>query len=124
MSDYYRDRCRHGGILSNTFIDFWWNRQVVSNQYGLPGRAARKWGPDTIEGDKSPEELERSRNDQRIDNVNNRFYDDQYYASREYDMQDIQVPLLSVGNWGGILLHLRGQSCAQVPLSVNLRTLC
>lgn len=30
MSDYYRDRCRHGGILSNTFIDFWWNRQVNS----------------------------------------------------------------------------------------------
>ena len=28
MSDYYRDRCRHGGILSNTFISFWWNRQV------------------------------------------------------------------------------------------------
>lgn len=28
MSDYYRDRCRHGGILSNTFINFWWNRQV------------------------------------------------------------------------------------------------
>jgi putative CocE/NonD family hydrolase len=24
MSDYYRDRCRHGGILSNKFIDFWW----------------------------------------------------------------------------------------------------
>ncbi|KAK1029950.1 hypothetical protein LTS16_019280 [Friedmanniomyces endolithicus] len=22
MSDYYRDRCRHGGILSNAFIDF------------------------------------------------------------------------------------------------------
>ena len=31
MSDYYRDRCRHGGILSNTFIDFWWNRQVSKN---------------------------------------------------------------------------------------------
>jgi putative CocE/NonD family hydrolase len=28
MSDYYRDRCRHGGIYSNTFIKFWWNRQV------------------------------------------------------------------------------------------------
>lgn len=28
MSDYYRDRCRHGGILSNTFIKFWWDRQV------------------------------------------------------------------------------------------------
>lgn len=31
MSDYYRDRCRHGGILSDSFIRFWWNRQVVSN---------------------------------------------------------------------------------------------
>lgn len=28
MSDYYRDRCRHGGILSSTFIAWWWNRQV------------------------------------------------------------------------------------------------
>lgn len=28
MSDYYRDRCRHGGIFSNTFISWWWNRQV------------------------------------------------------------------------------------------------
>jgi putative CocE/NonD family hydrolase len=108
MSDYYRDRCRHGGILSNVFIDFWWNRQVVSNQYGLPGRAARRWGPDTIEGDRTPEQLAESRNDQRIDNVNNHFYDDHYYASRAYDMKNIEVPLLSVGNWGGILLHLRG----------------
>lgn len=28
MSDYYRDRCRHGGIYSNTFVKFWWDRQV------------------------------------------------------------------------------------------------
>lgn len=34
MSDYYRDRCRHGGILSNAFIKFWWDRQVVTNHYG------------------------------------------------------------------------------------------
>lgn len=33
MSDYYRDRCRHGGILSNHFIRFWWDRQVITNQY-------------------------------------------------------------------------------------------
>ncbi|KAL1965786.1 hypothetical protein VTN77DRAFT_5107 [Rasamsonia byssochlamydoides] len=108
MSDYYRDRCRHGGILSNAFIDFWWNRQVVSNQYGRPGRAARNWGPDTIEGDLSEEELERNRRDQNVDNANNRFRDDLYYASKEYSLEDIQVPLLSVANWGGILLHLRG----------------
>jgi predicted acyl esterase len=108
MSDYYRDRCRHGGIFSNKFINFWWNRQVVSNQYGLPGRAARNWGPDCLEGDISDEEREKNRQDQNIDNLNNKFRDDEYYASKEYDMGDIQVPLLSVANWGGILLHLRG----------------
>ncbi|KAF2768446.1 putative hydrolase, CocE/NonD family [Teratosphaeria nubilosa] len=108
MSDYYRDRCRHGGILSNAFIDFWWNRQVITNQYGKPGRAKSNWGPDTIEGDLSEAEREQQRNDQRTDNRNNHFRDDVYYASKEYDMFDITVPLLSVANWGGILLHLRG----------------
>ena len=108
MSDYYRDRCRHGGILSNAFIKFWWNRQVITNQYGRPGRAASNWGIDTIEGDLSEEEREANRNDQNHDNLVNRFRDDSYYASKEYDMGDIKVPLLSVANWGGILLHLRG----------------
>ena len=108
MSDYYRDRCRHGGILSNAFIKFWWNRQVITNQYGRPGRAASNWGPDTIEGDLSEEELAANRRDQTIDNRVHRFRDEPYYASKEYDMNDIEVPLLSVGNWGGILLHLRG----------------
>ncbi|KAF4962160.1 hypothetical protein FSARC_9734 [Fusarium sarcochroum] len=108
MSDYYRDRCRHGGILSNAFIKFWWNRQVITNQYGRPGRSARNWGPDTIEGDLPEEELEANRQDQTKDNQVNRFRDESYYASKEYDMGDIEVPLLSVGNWGGILLHLRG----------------
>ncbi|RXG42823.1 hypothetical protein VDGE_09808 [Verticillium dahliae] len=108
MSDYYRDRCRHGGILSNSFIKFWWNRQVITNQYGRPGRSARNWGPDTIEGDLEEEELAANRRDQNTDNRDNKFRDDPYYASKEYDMGDIEVPLLSVGNWGGILLHLRG----------------
>lgn len=128
MSDYYRDRCRHGGILSNTFINFWWNRQVncpsflhprlvggvsyyvqvITNQYGRPGRAARNWGPDTIEGDLSEEELKKNCRDQIVDNANNRFLDDEYYASKDFDLKDIQVPILSVANWGGIHLHLRG----------------
>ncbi|KAH6649275.1 Alpha/Beta hydrolase protein [Chaetomium tenue] len=108
MSDYYRDRCRHGGILSNAFIKFWWNRQVITNQYGRPGRAASNWGPDTIEGDLSEEELAANRQDQTIDNQKHLYRDEVYYASKEYDMGDIEVPLLSVGNWGGILLHLRG----------------
>ncbi|KAK4502777.1 hypothetical protein PRZ48_006203 [Zasmidium cellare] len=108
MSDYYRDRCRHGGILSNTFIDFWWNRQVVVNQYGRGGRSARNWGSDTIEGTLDEEELRANCHDQRVENETNRFMDDEYYASRDFHLSDIEVPLLSVGNWGGILLHLRG----------------
>ncbi|KAH7146513.1 X-Pro dipeptidyl-peptidase protein-like protein [Dactylonectria macrodidyma] len=108
MSDYYRDRCRHGGIFSNEFIRFWWNRQVITNQYGRPGRAASNWGEDTIEGDLTPEELIANSRDQNIDNEKNRFRDDEYYASKEYNLEDVEVPVLSVANWGGILLHLRG----------------
>lgn len=108
MSDYYRDRCRHGGILSNQFITFWWNRQVITNQYGRPGRSGANWGPDTIEGDLSDEEREKNRRDQTIDNVQNHFRDDEYYATKDFNLEDIKVPLLSVANWGGILLHLRG----------------
>jgi predicted acyl esterase len=40
--------------------------------------------------------------------VNNRFRDDDYYATKDFDLADVKVPLLSVANWGGILLHLRG----------------
>ncbi|EKV07622.1 Hydrolase, CocE/NonD family, putative [Penicillium digitatum] len=123
MSDYYRDRCRHGGILSNAFIKFWWDRQVVSNQYGLAGRAARNWGPDTIEGDLSEEELVANRNDQNVDNLRNRFRDDPYYSSKEYNMEDIKVPLLSVANWGGILLHLRGNVMGYLNAGSDLKYL-
>ncbi|KAH8879512.1 X-Pro dipeptidyl-peptidase protein-like protein [Thozetella sp. PMI_491] len=108
MSDYYRDRVRHGGILSNTFISWWWNRQVVSNQYGLGGRAAREWGPDTIEGNLSDAELEASRSDQTQDTAEHKYLDEDYYVTRQFNLEDIEVPLLSVANWGGILLHLRG----------------
>lgn len=117
MSDYYRDRCRHGGILSNKFIGFWWNRQVLVNQYGKPGRSKLTFPPDgpgargqedTIEGDLSEDVLKKNRQDQTEDNEANRFRDDDYYASKEFNLEDIQVPLLSVANWGGILLHLRG----------------
>lgn len=108
MADYYRDRVRHGGILSAGFIKFWWDRQVVTNQYGLGGRAERNWGPDPIEGVLSEDKLVQNRQDQTIDTLKYRFRDEDYYASKEFNLADIEVPLLSVANWGGILLHLRG----------------
>ncbi|KAF4975252.1 hypothetical protein FDECE_18590, partial [Fusarium decemcellulare] len=100
MSDYYRDRCRHGGILSNNFIKFWWNRQVVANQYGRPrdeeivldaktggqGPKRPKSSPESLEGNLSPEERAQNRQDQTVDNRLYRFRDEEYYASKEYDM--------------------------------------
>jgi hypothetical protein len=72
---------------------------VVSNQYGLAGRTARKWGLDSLEGNLSTEELEQNRADQTIDTAKNEFRDQEYFKSRDYDLEDIQVPILSVANW-------------------------
>src|ERR1700739_5102294 len=53
-SDYYRDLCRHGGILSD-FLNSWHPRQVASVQHGVGSRGARSVvtgepvaGPDTV----------------------------------------------------------------------------
>lgn len=81
---------------------------MITNQYGRPGRAARRWGDDTLEGDLPEDELRKNCHDQTMENASNHFLDDDYYASRDYDFKDIKVPLLSVANWGGITLHLRG----------------
>jgi predicted acyl esterase len=53
----------------------------------------------------------------------NRFLDDEYYATKDYDMNDIKVPILSVGNWGGILLHLRGNVEGYMNAGSSLRYL-
>lgn len=102
MSDYYRDRVRHGGILSNTFVARWWNRQVITNQYGLGGREARKWGDDTLEGDLPVDVLEANRRDQTIDTAKYRYRDEDYFASKDFNLEDIEVPLLSIANWVGL----------------------
>lgn len=116
MSDYYRDRVRHGGILSNNFIAFWWNRQVVSYQYGLEGRSkpregliggkSGQWGEETLEGNLTAEELRANRQDQTIDTAKYKFRDEEYFASKEYRLEDIEVPVLSVANWVPTLLLL------------------
>jgi predicted acyl esterase len=76
-----------------------------------------------MEGDLGEEELLANRNDQNIDNANNFFRDDEYYASKEYNLQDVKVPLLSVANWGGILLHLRGNVVGYMSAGSSLKYL-
>ncbi|KAB2099348.1 hypothetical protein AG0111_0g12239 [Alternaria gaisen] len=108
LTDNYRDNARHGGILSNSFLRSWWDKQIKPHEYGVPGRAASGWCPDTIEGDLSEAERSRSRRVMLEDTRSSSFRDDEYFASKEFDLSNVQVPVLSVANWGGISLHLRG----------------
>jgi hypothetical protein len=108
-SDYYRELCRHGGILCD-FLSSWFPRQVISVQHGVGDRGLKSAvtgepvsGPETL----SEEELARNRADTPGEPKGRRLFDD-YYASRIADFSKIDVPLLSAGNWGGMGLHSRG----------------
>ncbi len=108
-SDYYRELCRHGGILSD-FLNSWHPRQVSSVQHGVGARGAKSVvtgepvaGPETL----PDTELRESRADTPGEAKRRRLHDD-YYAARSADFARIEAPLLSAGNWGGMGLHTRG----------------
>ncbi|MBI2755883.1 MAG: CocE/NonD family hydrolase [Chloroflexi bacterium] len=96
-ADVYRDFCRHGGILNNGFIESWWPVFALKTQHG-----AEKAG-----GHLSPEELAANRVDLLESARSHPLYDEHYRRSLP-DPSTIQVPFLSVGNWGAFTLHLRG----------------
>jgi len=108
-SDYYRELCRHGGILSD-FLNSWHPRQVGSVQHGVGARGAKSVvtgelvaGPETL-----PEaELAKLCADTPGEAKRRPFVDD-YYAARTADFSRIETPLLSAANWGGMGLHTRG----------------
>ena len=108
-SDYYRELARHGGILCD-FLNSWYPRQVSSVQHGVGARGARSLvtgetvaGPETL-----PEaELAKLRADTPGEAKRRHLLDD-YYAARIAKYEDIEAPLLSSGNWGGVGLHPRG----------------
>jgi len=108
-SDYYRELCRHGGILSD-FLNNWHPRQVASVQHGVGSRGAKSVvtgeyvaGPETL----PPEKLAKDCADTPGEPKRRRLFDD-YYRKRIARFEDIEAPLLSAGNWGGMGLHTRG----------------
>lgn len=108
-ADYYRDLCRHGGILSD-FLQSWHPRQVASVQHGVGERGARSVitgelvaGPETL----SKEELAGNCADTPGEPKRRVLIDD-YYRMRTADVSRIEAPLLSAANWGGMGLHPRG----------------
>jgi uncharacterized protein len=108
-SDYYRELCRHGGILSD-FLNSWHPRQVASVQHGVGTRGTKSRATDeTVAGPQTlpKNELAKNRADTPGEAKRRRLFDD-YYAARTAEFQKIEVPLLSAGNWGGMGLHTRG----------------
>ncbi len=107
--DWYRDATHQGGIMS-TFWPEWFENQVKTVQYGLGDRGfkSRVTG-DNVSGDITldNEELEKNRC-QFGDELANHQLDGPYYRERSAQYENIRVPLLSAGNWGGIGLHTRG----------------
>jgi predicted acyl esterase len=108
-ADWYRDMCRHGGILSQ-FPGWWFPRQVSNVQYGVGDRAQKSFltgrpiaGPETL----SPEERARNRVDFGAD-VKAHVWMDDWHKGRNPDWSRVTAPMLSAGNWGGHGLHLRG----------------
>ncbi|MCX2748091.1 CocE/NonD family hydrolase [Arthrobacter sp. MI7-26] len=108
-SDWYRDVSRHGGILSD-FASSWYQGQPLKIQHGTGPRGWRN--PFTGEPAAGAEELSdealvRNRQDLSI-GMREQEFDGDYYRARSGRFDDIKVPLLSAGNWGGQGMHLRG----------------
>jgi len=99
-ADMYRDFTRHGGIL-NGFVQMWSNNQRL--QHGADGSV-------------SEEERQKRRVDLYASALAHPLDDDSY---RQWlpDLSAIEVPFVSVGNWGNLLIHLRGNTEAYVQAS-------
>jgi uncharacterized protein len=93
FSDAYRDLYRHGGILNNKFIEWWWPQTLLNVQHGLG---------------KLPEAELKTNRMAVLDELRARPLSEPFYTEWVPDLSTIEVPFVSVGNWGNVGLHLRG----------------
>lgn len=110
-TDWYRDVTHHGGIYS-TFETLWYGAIAGGAQHGLGEKGGRNpitglldCGDETLD----PEELAARRVDLVRNDKAHPLLDD-YHRDRTPDWSRITAPLLSAGNWGGLGLHLRGNT--------------
>ena len=110
-ADHYRDVCYHGGIFCE-FLTNWYARGVVPMQHGYGERGQRSpltgelvTGPETL----ADQTLTSNRNDIIASAIAHPLADD-YHRARSAELEQIRVPFLSAGNWGGHALHLRGNT--------------
>lgn len=108
-ADIYRDWYRHGGILSNKFMEAWFPRQVLAVQHGNPSAPMDHWMNERSSGPASlsPAELKANYCDTAA-NARAREMDDQWYRGRSPDWSKVITPFLSAASWAGFGLHPRG----------------
>lgn len=111
-NDFYREMARHGGIKSS-FLEGWWP-WVERVQHGVGSRSFLN--PESGlhasgDHDLSSDELAANRADLPGELAQHPF-DDAWHQERTARVEDIEVPLLSATNWGGLGLHQRGNISA------------
>ncbi len=112
-ADSYRDFFRHGGILSNRFLETWYPRQILSVQHGNPAAPPDVWLTESSAGPAILSEAERDANRfATLANVRARELNDEWYQARSPDWSKVITPFLSAANWAGFGLHPRGNFAA------------
>jgi predicted acyl esterase len=108
-ADMYREWYRHGGILSNKFMEAWFPRQVLTVQHGNPKAPRDHWmnasstGPEELS-----EEVLAANYCDTLANARAREMDDGWYQERSPDWSKVITPFLSAASWAGFGLHPRG----------------
>jgi uncharacterized protein len=108
LTDFYREGTRHGGILTR-FGAAWAEHQIYTVQHGVGENGARSRvtrelvaGPPTL----TPQELAANRVE-TMEEAKRRELLDEFATARTAELERIEVPVLSAGNWAHHL-HTRG----------------
>ena len=108
-ADMYREWYRHGGILSNKFMEAWFPRQVLAVQHGNPKAPRDHWLNESSSGPAELPEQELAANYcDTLANARAREMDDAWYRDRSPDWSKVITPFLSAASWAGFGLHPRG----------------
>lgn len=112
-ADSYRDVFRHGGILSNKFLEAWYPSQVLSVQHGNPAAPLDPWLNESSSGPEKLSEAQLASNRfATLANSRAREMDDRWYQDRTPDWSKVITPFISAASWAGFGLHPRGNFAA------------
>ena len=92
-ADQYRDQVYHGGIFSMGFVANWIATHTAHHLLGRP----RSYNPDAFQPDFLYQLMQHD-------------LDSEWWRQCSARWENIDVPLYTVGNWGGFSLHLRGNT--------------